>query len=479
MPRPIEADFLAKPNITTHNMEISERYLLDTVEERKPPISAMTGSRRLVIGFALIIAVGTILLRLPIASHVPGGVSWLDALFTATSAVTVTGLSLFSVGTYYTIFGQLVILLLLQIGGIGFIAISVVLYRIAGRHVGLQDRFILQQTLGVEKGTDLLRLTTYVLGMVLAIEFVGALFLFIRWAGTMSWGDAAYLAVFHAISAFCNAGFDLFGGTQHEVFFGYGTDPWTLTVLAALISIGALGLPVIDNLLQWRPGRRLMLHTKLTLIITLILTVVGMVLFFIDAHFADGVLKEMSFWERFWVGSFTVISSRTAGITIIPLDQIGEANQFIITVWMFIGGAPSSMAGGITTSTVIVLALAMRATVAGEQQAVAFGRAMSKETIFKAISIMTVSILLVAILTLLMTLLQEGNLFDVAFEVISAFSNTGYSLGLTGNLSISGKLLIIFLMFWGRLGPLTLVVVLAQRQTPSLLTYPEEKVIMG
>jgi len=432
-----------------------------------------------VIGFALIIAVGTILLRLPIASHVPGGVSWLDALFTATSAVTVTGLSLFSVGTYYTTFGQLVILLLLQVGGIGFIALSVVLYRIAGRHVGLQDRFILQQTLGVEKGSDLLRLTAYVLGMVLAIELAGAFFLFMRWMDTMPWQEAAYLAIFHAISAFCNAGFDLFGGTEHEVFFGYGSDPWTLTVLAALISIGALGLPVMDNLFRWRPSKRLMLHTKLTLTISLILTVVGTVLFLIDAHFTNGVLKEVSFWERFWVGAFTVISSRTAGITIIPLDQLGEANQLLITMWMFIGGAPSSMAGGVTTSTVVVLALAMKATVAGEQQAIAFGRAMSHETIFKAMAVMTVSTLLVAIFTLLMTLLQEGNLFDVGFEVISAFSNTGYSVGLTGDLSLSGKLLIIFLMFWGRLGPLTLVVVLAQRQTPSLLTYPEEKLIMG
>ncbi len=461
-------------------MEISEHYLLDNkIEESKPPVSAALGSKRLIIGFALIIVIGTILLRLPVASHVPGGVSWLDALFTATSAVTVTGLSLFSVGTYYTTFGQLVILLLLQIGGIGFIALSVVLYRIAGRHVGLQDRFILQQSLGVEKNSDLLRLTAYVLGMVVGIELLGALFLFMRWMDTMPWQDAAYLAVFHAISAFCNAGFDLFGGTQHEVFFGYGTDPWTLTVLAALITIGALGLPVMDNLLRWRPGKRLSLHTKLTLTISFILTVVGTVLFLIDAHFADGVLKGVSFWERFWVGTFTVISTRTAGITIIPLEQLGEANQLLITLWMFIGGAPSSMAGGVTTSTVIVLALAMKATVAGEEQAIAFGRAMSHATIFKAMAVMTVSTLLVAIFTLLMTLLQQGGLFDVAFEVISAFSNTGYSVGLTGNLSLSGKVAIIFLMFWGRLGPLTLVVVLAQRQTPSLLTYPEEKIIMG
>ncbi|MGB0389225.1 MAG: TrkH family potassium uptake protein [Ardenticatenaceae bacterium] len=460
-------------------MDNSEQYVLDVSENRKSVLSATSGSQRVVFGFALIIAIGTLLLRLPVASHVPGGVSWLDAFFTATSAVTVTGLSLFSTATNYTLFGQIVILLLLQIGGIGFIALSVMLYRIAGRHVGLEDRFILQQALGINEGTNLLRLTRYVLGIVLFIELVGALCLFGRWVDTMPPAQAAYLALFHSISAFCNAGFDLFGGSEYEVLFGYGTDPWTLTVLAALISIGALGLPVMDNLIRWRPGGRLSFHTKLTLAITLILTLVGSALFLIDAQLSDGVLKEMSAKDQFWVSVFTVISTRTAGITIIPLDQIGDANKLIVTIWMFIGGAPSSMAGGVTTSTVVVLALAMRATVKGEQQAVAFGRAMPHETIFKAIAVMTVSTLLVAIITILMTFFSDGDLFYVIFEVISAFSNTGYSLGLTGDLSTTGKLLIIFLMFWGRLGPLTLVVVLAQRQHPSLVTYPEEKLIMG
>lgn len=460
-------------------MTTSSELFLEDYRPPTPKVSPLTGSQRMVAGFALIILIGTILLRLPIASTVPGGVSWIDAFFTATSAVTVTGLTLFSTATTYTRFGQIVILLLLQIGGVGFIALSVVLYRLAGRHVGLQDRFLLQENLGVSEGNNVLRLTRYILGIVLFIEFLGAGFLFLRWRAMMPSDEAAYLAVFHSISAFCNAGFDLFSGSMYEPLFGYQRDPWSLTVLGALIFIGALGIPVVDDLVRSRGSGRLSLHTKLTLAITLFLTISGIVVFLIDAQLSNNVLGQMAWDEQFWVGSFSIISARTAGITIIPTDQLGEASKLILMVSMFIGGAPSSMAGGVSTSVAVVVALAMRATVRGEKQAVAFGRAMPQETILKAVAVMTVSTLVVVFITLIMVLLQSGDLLTVGFEVISAFSNTGYSIGLTGELTNVGKLLIAFVMFWGRLGPLTLIVVLAQRHHPSLVTYPEEKVIMG
>jgi trk system potassium uptake protein TrkH len=355
----------------------------------------------------------------------------------------------------------------------------VVLYRLAGRHVGLQDRFLLQENLGVSEGNNVFGLTRYILGIVLGIEFLGAGFLFLRWRAMMPSDEAAYLAIFHSISAFCNAGFDLFSGSMYEPLFGYQRDPWSLTVLGTLIFIGALGIPVVDDLVRSRGSGRLSLHTKLTLAITLFLTISGIVVFLIDAQLSNNVLGQMAWDEQFWVSSFSIISARTAGITIIPTDQLGEASKLILMVSMFIGGSPSSMAGGVSTSVAVVVALAMRATVRGEKQAVAFGRAMPQETILKAVAVMTVSTLVVVFITLIMLLLQSGDLLTVGFEVISAFSNTGYSIGLTGELTNVGKLLIAFVMFWGRLGPLTLVVVLAQRHHPSMLTYPEEKVIMG
>jgi trk system potassium uptake protein len=448
---------------------------------RRPPVatSATTGARRLIVGFALIIAVGTILLRLPISTQQPGSLSWLDALFTSTSAVTVTGLTVVSTAETFTLFGQVVILLLLQVGGIGFVSLSVVLFMLAGRHIGLQERILLRQTLGVDQAPNVVRFTVYVLSIVVGLELVGALLLFSRWVGTMEPGQAAYLALFHSVSAFCNAGFDLFAGTELPVLFGYGQDPWSLGVLAGLIIVGGIGITVVGDLITWPVDRRLSVHTRMTLIVTTILTVVGTGILLLDEQLSGHLLPALPLEERFYVGLFTVISSRTAGITILPLEQLTQATQLIIMIWMFIGGAPASMAGGVSTAALAVIAVAMRATVAGQPEAVIFQRTLPTGTILKAVAVMTVSTLVVAATTLILVVARTGDLFPVGFETVSAFSNTGYSLGLTGNLSPFARLMLAFLMFWGRLGPLTLVVVLAQRQRPSLVHYPEEKVILG
>jgi trk system potassium uptake protein len=446
---------------------------------RPAPTSAATGARRLIAGFALIIAVGTLLLRLPISTVAPGSISWVDAFFTSTSAVTVTGLTVVSTAETFTLFGQLVILLLLQVGGIGFISLSVVLFMIAGRHVGLQERLLLRQTLGVDQTPNIVRFTLYVVGVVVGLELVGALLLFVRWSGEIAPGQAAYLALFHAVSAFCNAGFDLYGGTELPVLFGFGQDPWSLGVLAGLILIGGIGITVVSDLVTWPIDRRLSVHTRVTLVVTLVLTVLGSLILLLDEQVAGLVLPALPVEERLYVGIFTIISSRTAGITILPLDQLTQASQLILMVWMFIGGAPSSMAGGISTTTLAVIAVAMRATVAGQPQAVVFRRSLTTETIMKAVAVMTVSTLVVAGVTLILVLLRAGDLLLVGFETVSAFSNTGYSLGITGDLSPLARVIIAFIMFWGRLGPLSLVVVLAQRQRPSRLHYPEEKVILG
>lgn len=449
----------------------------NSLQNRTAYTSATTGSQRVIEGFAMIILVGTLLLKLPFATH--ESISWIDALFTSTSAVTVTGLTVTSTAQTFTIFGQVIILLLLQVGGIGFIAFSVILFRIAGRAVGLRERFMLQQALGVDKASNIFRLTMYVLGMVVGIELLGALLLWVRWLGKLPPGEAAYLAVFHSISAFCNAGFDLFAGTDYPTLFGYGRDPWTLGVLSALIIIGGLGIIVVDDLLTW-PDTRLSVHTRLTLTMAAFLTIFGTIVLLIDENLAGELLTVLPADDQFYVGLFTIISARTAGITIIPLEQLSEASKIIVMVWMFIGGAPSSMAGGVSTSTIAVLAVAMLATVRGEQQAIVFNRAIPIETVMKALAVMTVSTLLVAVATLLLSLMHlRDDIFVVAFEVISAFSNTGYSLGLTGELTPLARLVIAFVMFWGRLGPLTLVVVLAQRQHPSAVTYPDEKLILG
>jgi trk system potassium uptake protein TrkH len=445
---------------------------------RKP--SPARGSKILVLGFALIILVGTLLLSLPIATEGPGRLTWLEALFTATSATTVTGLIVVGTESSFSIFGEIVILFLIQIGGIGFITLSVVLFRLIGRRVTIYERILLSQTLGVEAGKGIVRLTLTVLLITIIIELIGAFFLFMQWVQIMDWTHAAYYAIFHSVSAFCNAGFDLFKGLDDPILMATREDSIALIVMSSLITIGTLGITVIYDMIVWPRERHLSLHTRLVLPFTLALVVIGMVLVMIDEALVNGqALSVVPAGKRWLLALFTVVSSRTAGITLVSLPDLGEASQLMLFVWMFIGGAPASMGGGVGISTVAVVLVTLASTVRGHNDVRIFERTLPVETIFKAVAVLTVSAMLVVSVTITLILLNQGSLFPIAFEVISAFSNTGYSLGVTSNFNGIARALVIFTMFWGRLGPLTLVVALAQRRRRSLLHYPEEKIIIG
>ncbi|MBA3470634.1 MAG: potassium transporter [Herpetosiphonaceae bacterium] len=442
-----------------------------------PSPKARLNALVLVIGFAVIIIIGAVLLRLPI-SGVERSLTWSEAFFTATSATTVTGLGVITTGQDLSLFGQFIVLLLIEVGGIGFITFSTILFSLIGRRIGITERVLLSQTLGVHKTGRIKHLVVRVLVITLSIQFIGGFLLFLRWAPELGPLDAAYMAIFHAVSAFCNAGFDLYAGTD-TILFGFGRDPYTLVVLMGLIMIGSLGLVAALDIISWFRTRRMMLYTKLTLVINAVILLLGVPLLFIDELFAGTALRNMAVDERVWVSAFNVVGSRTAGLTIIPMEDLSQASQLIIMVLMFIGGSPASMAGGVTTSTIAVLFVAVLSTVRGRPHAVVFGRTLPLETIAKAVSIMTVSTLVCFITTLVLIIGKDGALFKTGFEVVSAFSNTGFSLGSTGELNWFGRILIMFTMFWGRLGPLTLVVLLAQREHPTLARYPEERIVMG
>ena len=432
----------------------------------------------LVIGFAAIIGIGAILLRLPFASASSNPLTWSEALFISTSATTVTGLVVITPATDLSLFGQLVVLALMEIGGAGFIAFSVVLFALIGRQVTFIGRQILRNTLGVFETFQIVPFTLTVMATSMGIQLLGAIALWLRWRSSMPELQAFYLAIFHAVSAFCNAGFDLFSGTG-QILFGYDTDAYTLFVMMVLIIIGGLGILVGVDLVTYYWDRRLTLHTRLTLVLTCILYIFGIIVILLDPVFEGTTFVTMNWHDRILKGMFSVVSARTAGLTIIPLDELGEASILTILVSMFIGGAPASMAGGVTLSTAAVLAVTVYSTVRGNPHAVAFGRTLPLETIAKATAIMMISILLVLIVSLMLLATNQGDFLSVVFEVVSAFSNTGYSLGLTNNLSSFGRFLIGFTMFWGRLGPLTLVVLLAQRERPTYVRFPSEKVAMG
>ncbi|MCB0217155.1 MAG: hypothetical protein H6648_00235 [Caldilineae bacterium] len=433
----------------------------------------------LILGFLVIVIIGTLLLRLPIASAGPEPLGWMEALFTSTSAVTVTGLTVVSTAGEISRFGQWVILGLMQVGGAGFVAFSVLAFSLIGRRVSLQERFMVQQTLGRHEMSGVVGLTQYVLAVTIGLESLGAAGLYLRWRGSMPDGQALYYAIFHAISAYCNAGFDLFAASEAGPYFGYGRDPITLGISGALVIVGGLGVTVLYDLWRARFHHELSLHTRLTLLMTLLLTVVGVLVVNLDPNLHRAVGLDASQAEAYVAGAFTAVSARTAGLTVLPLNLLEQSTQLILMVWMFIGAAPASMAGGVSTSTLAVIMVVVLATARGDDQPVAYGRAIPHETLTKAVAVMTVSSVLVATVTLALVRLHSGDIFPVAFEVVSAFSNTGYSLGLTGQLGFLGRLLIALTMFWGRLGPLTVVVALAERAQPNLVHYPEEPIILG
>jgi trk system potassium uptake protein TrkH len=389
-------------------------------------------------------------------------------------------LVVFGTGTTFSTFGEIIILLLIQVGGVGFITLSVVLFRLIGRRVTIYERILLSQTLGVNAGKGVVQLTLTVLFITIVIEFLGAIFLFTQWVQIMDWPHAAYYAIFHSISAFCNAGFDLFTGLNDPVLEFSRQDPIILIVMSLLITIGSLGITVIYDIIVWPRERHLSLHSRLVLPLSLLLVVIGTGVLLFDQFLGNGdALGVVSLGKQWLLALFTVVSSRTAGITFIFLPDLGQASQLMLFVWMFIGGAPASMGGGVGISTIAVVLVTLASTVRGHNKARVFERTLPMETIFKAVAVLTVSTILVVLVTGLAMLFGQGEMFPVSFEVVSAFSNTGYSLDVTGDISKFGQLLLIFTMFWGRLGPLTLIVALAQRRRQSMINYPEEKIIIG
>ncbi|MCB0154326.1 MAG: hypothetical protein KDF65_05970, partial [Anaerolineae bacterium] len=331
-----------------NNPMLNYQQIREHYRKQQTKASPALGSRILVLGFAAIILIGTVLLALPIAAEGPESITWQEALFTAVSATTVTGLVVVGTEATFSTFGEIVILCLIQVGGIGFITLSVVLFRVIGRRVGIYERILLSQALGVGAYRGIVRLTLMVILITLGTELIGAAILFIEWVQIMDWQQAAYFAIFHSVSAFCNAGFDLFQSLDDPVVEASRANPVVLIVLSMLITIGTLGITVIYDLIVWPRERHLSLHTRLILPFTLLLVVVGTLLMMIDEMFVGGhALSAMPLGERWWVAFFTIVSSRTAGITLIPMGDLGPASQIVVFVWMFIGGAPASMGGGV------------------------------------------------------------------------------------------------------------------------------------
>lgn len=434
---------------------------------------------RIVGGLGLLLLLGTVVLMLPIMGT-RRSLTFLDAMFTAASALSVTGLSVIIPGQDLTFVGQIVLLCLIQGGGVGFMVIAVVVFRLLGRRIALMDRIALCDSLGLISPGAVVQLTRRVLITVVTIEGLGATLLWLNWRGQLGNRDAIFFAIFHSISAFCNAGFDLFGAFPEQYPMGVPNDNYSLLIMGTLIFLGGLGIPVLANLIAWPKERQLSLHTRITLVVVVTLICIGGFGMFLIEGRPGRVLEGEPWYRQLLLGFFQSVSARTAGFAgIQPFGKITPASQLLLMVLMFIGAAPASMGGGITTGTFAVMILSIWSYARGLPSVQVGNRSISGLMVRKAAAILTISLFLVLLASWLLLITHNTPLNVAMFEVVSAFATCGLTLDFTFHLNSFGRLIIIVIMFWGRLGALTIVVAIAQQVPRQLVGYPEEQILIG
>lgn len=434
---------------------------------------------RLAFGLSLMVFVSTLVLMLPWVG-VQRPLLLNEAFFTAISALTVTGLTIINPGSDLSLFGQIVLLILIQVGGVGYMVVSVIVFRLIGRSISFADRLALRDSFDLLDLNAIVELTRRVLIAVFSLEFIGTVLLWLHWRPLLGDIRAVFYALFHAVSAFCNAGFDLFSGTPG--FYGIPNDNFSLIVIGFLIFVGGLGIPVVADILIWFRHRRqqLSLHSRLTLIATAFLVIFGAAGLFMAETRPGATLASLPAPRALVISIFQSISARTAGFSAIDnFYDLSPSSQLLKISLMFIGTAPASMGGGITTSTFVVLLLALWAFARGRETPHIFGRSLGQATLRRASAVLTISLLMVVAAIWLLLITHPGAPLDlVAFEVISAFATCGLSLGYTSGLSILGQVVVGLVMFWGRLGALTIILALAQLAPPRLVAYPEAQILM-
>lgn len=431
------------------------------------------------LGFGTIILIGTLLLALPIATQNGSSIGLVNALFTATSAVCVTGLVVVDTGTYWTIFGKTIILMLIQIGGLGFMTMATAGAFIMGRRIGLRNRLIMQEALNQMSISGVVRLTKYVILTTFIIEGIGAFLLGFKFIPQFGFLKGVAFSIFHSISAFCNAGFDIMG--NYTGLTAFVTDPLVNIVVMALILIGGIGFSVIVDVIQHKHYKKLSVHSKLVIMTSLMLLGFGFVLFLAIEWNNPATLGQLTIPQKILGAMFQSVTPRTAGFNTIPIDQLETPSKLITMVLMFIGGSPGSTAGGVKTTTVGVMVLTVLMVIRGKDEIEFSFRRISKDIANKALAIFGI-VLMIALTIITLLTITEPNLefIDIVFEVFSALGTVGLSTGITSSLSTVGKLIIAIAMFFGRVGPLTMVIALTQRgRRKALVRYPEGKISVG
>lgn len=426
------------------------------------------------LGFAILITFGGVLLSLPFFTKSGEATDLIDSMFVAASASCVTGLTPVNTFEHWNTYGHVLLIILIQIGGLGVMSLASIIPLILGKKIGMKSRQILKEQLNVESLEGMIVLFKYVLVFTFGIEILGAILLSFRFIPLYGAGTGIWYSIFHSISAFCNAGFDILG----DSIYPFRDDILVNLTLSSLVIVGGLGFVVTSELFRRRSFEKISTHSKLVLLISGALLVLGTVMFLFLEN-GDGVLQYESVKGSILESFFQSVVARTAGFYSVDLSKIKDSTALMLMGLMFVGGSPGSTAGGIKTTTLGVLFISTHAVVRGESEPVVFGRHIGMDVVRKALAIFLVSITIVLSVSFILTITESARLVDILYETVSALATVGASKGITADLSDVGKILITFCMYLGRLGPMTMAFAFGMKDKKSLIRYPESFISIG
>lgn len=431
------------------------------------------------LGYFLITLAGTFLLMLPFATRSGVSAPFGTAIFTSVSASCVTGLVLENTVTYWSLFGQIVILALIQLGGLGYMTIATVFYRLIIRKHGLREKVIMAESINTTRMNNFSSLIKKIFLGSIIIEFTGAVLLSIRFISIFGWAKGIYYGVFHSISAFCNAGFDLLGSpTPFNSLVAFNNDPLVILVISALVIIGGLGFLVWDDIsLKRFRFKKLNLHSKIVLTVSAVLLCLGTLLFFIFEN--NKLFSDMSFSSKLLNSFFSAVTPRTAGFNTVDIASFSEASKLLTIILMFIGGSSGSTAGGIKTTSLFIIFAFVASKVRGKDSISAFNKSIKDEFLHKALLVSTINMSLALTGTFIIAAVEPASLSNIFIETFSAISTVGLSAGLTSSLGVVSQTVLMILMFCGRVGSVSFAAALFEKRNPAPITYPAESITVG
>ena len=439
----------------------------------------------ILLSFLAVILLGSVLLVLPISSKSGSSVAYLDALFTATTATCVTGLVTLPTATTWSFFGQIVILLLIQIGGLGVITVMSGFMLMLQKKMSIGDRLLIQDAFNLNTLSGLGRFISSVVRGTLLVEGVGALLYMIVFVPRFG-VRGVWISIFNSVSAFCNAGIDIIGENS---LCDYATNPLVNAVTSALIILGGIGYIVWWDVLRVIKGRtssnkrifrHLTLHSKIAIVTTLVLILGGAVVIFVCEHNNPATIRDMSLFDKIQVSLFQSVTTRTAGFASVPQENLLNSTSLVSLILMVIGGSPVGTAGGVKTVTIVVLLCSAFSTIRNKNQATIFHRTVSSDSIRKAVAVVMTFTLVMITSTVLLSIFTDASAIDVIYEAVSATATVGLSRNLTSSLNSAGKLIVIATMYFGRIGPITLAVALGHKgDTQNVISEPTEEISIG